>query len=86
MTRSVTHFIDADTYWTIVELVGYKPYQQAIGYLSSWSHGSDNYPEVAIYGCSDGELYANYIRSDGSRGYSIGAIWHPEDQRYSFHS
>ena len=86
MTRTVTHYIDADTYQTIVELVGYKPYQQAVGYLSSWSHGSGNYPEVAIYGCGDSELYAHYIKPDKTVGYVLGAVWHPDTQHYSFHS
>lgn len=86
MTRSVTLYIDADTYQDIVETAGYEAYNRAVGYLSSWALGADNYPEVAIYGCGDGELYAHYIRSDGTRGYTIGAIWHSEDQRYSFHS
>lgn len=86
MTRKVTQYIDADTYQTVIEQTGYAPYYKAIGYLSSWSLGSDLYPEVNIYACGDGELYAHYIKPDNTVGYTIGAVFHPEERRYSFHS
>lgn len=86
MTRKVTHYIDADTYQNVVEQTGYEAYYKAIGYLSSWSLGSDNYPEVALYACSDGELYAHYIKPDNTVGYVLGAVFHPDERRYSFHS
>jgi hypothetical protein len=86
MTRKVTQYIDADTYQNVVEQTGYEAYYKAIGYLSSWSLGSDNYPEVALYACGDGELYAHYIRPDNTVGYVLGAVWHPDERRYSFHS
>jgi hypothetical protein len=92
MSRKVTLYIDEATYTHLTERFGYQAYYNAVGYLSSWSHGSGNYPVVEIYGTSE-ELYAHYITADQNHskvGYTIAAIGHEAEDdnpaRFSFHS
>lgn len=57
----------------------------AIGYLSTGA--LDSYDSVNIYGDRDpGDLVASYQDANTGNHYVIGAIWHPTEGRYSFHS
>jgi len=61
----------------------WKPLWVAIGYLSTWS--AHAYPKVQIMRDGDGpDLFAHYLKEDGSIGYLIGAVWH--NTHYGFHS
>lgn len=64
---------------------GHLKLYEAIGYLSSWN---TNYPTVDIYRDNYGpyDLIAVYSNADGSRGYTIGAVWDVVACKYGFHS
>ena len=84
--RIVMIIIDPDTEHTLREEVGSKEYDAAIGYLSTWNL---SFPTVQIYCTGSGprsnpELLAIYSYPDGTRGYTIGAVWHGD--HFGFHS
>ena len=69
-----------------------KAFEDAIGYLASWAIGSDRERSVSIavsYTDRDAEITATYWSGEvlqGQCSYCISAIWHPDEQRFSFHS
>jgi len=81
-----------------VELVGFdneafdygnarKHVDDAVGYLSTWSFGSERYLNVSIWAATHHgrELTATYKDASGKTTYVIGAI-EREDGTFSFHS
>ena len=82
------HFADAETLADIAAITGDKELYQAIGYLTSWSVGSDRYKFCEVFGgVYDGnpELIATYRAEErGAITYQIGAVWH--EDHFGFHS
>lgn len=68
-----------------------KAAESAIGYLASWGNPKA-FPTVSITCCGDrgvmrgAEITAVYKGVDGAVGFVIGAIWHPDEGEFSFHS
>ena len=56
----------------------------AIGYLSCWS--ADSKPRCEIQPNRDGDMVAHYYNENGEHAYTIGAVWHEDEKRYSLHS
>ena len=73
------YFAD-DTLTNIAEITGNRELYIALGYLTTWSMGSDRYAVCEIIGgVYDGnpELVATYrAEEQGPITYQIGAIWH----------
>lgn len=61
-----------------------KVYFAAMGYLSWWS--SSKYPTVDVYDDKGGDMVAVFTADNGIDKYTIGAIYDPLAQKYSFHS
>ena len=62
----------------------YEATTQAIGYLSTW--GGPKYSKVYLFAMKD-EITATYFDTNPNRvAYCIGAIWHEDEKRFSFHS
>ena len=82
--RTIEILPDNDVVSIIAEKVGYSNLQAAVGYLSRWNL---NFPIVKIYMDSrDQGMEAAYFNADRTQRYVIGAVWHEDEQRYSFHS
>lgn len=60
-----------------------EAFASAFMYLSMWGLGS--YTEVNLIWLRDDEILAQYSMPNGST-YTIGAIWHSDEKRFSFHS
>lgn len=62
-----------------------REFLNAIAYLSLWSM---TYDDVEIYRDGKGYDLIAYYRRTGSagQGYTIGAIWRADENKYSFHS
>jgi uncharacterized Zn finger protein len=60
--------------------------QTAIGYLTMWS--VTTYDTVTIsFDAKRQELHAYYQQADNDKKrYVIGAVWHADEKRFSFHS
>lgn len=93
MRQIEIHFTDSERYDNF--RVGRDDKMQAaIGYLSTWCMNSYNRVSISLqFGreVGDAEFVAFYYREDdkGVRQpgqYTIGAIWHEDGQRFSFHS
>jgi hypothetical protein len=54
--------------------------EKAVGRLAMYS----NYPEVHIYNDGANDLVAVY--KDGERKFVIGAVWRPDEGKYTYHS
>lgn len=65
--------------------------EAAIGFLSSWGDAKA-FPTVSINCCGDrgvmrgAEITAVYKTPENAVGFVIGAIWHPDEGSFSFHS
>jgi hypothetical protein len=58
---------------------------RALGYLATWA--LSGYDQVSIYpDGNDNDLIAVYTSSTGEHKFVMGAIWHEDEGRYSFHS
>jgi len=56
---------------------------EALGYLSTWNM---TFPICNIYLDGKTDMIAVYRNADNTHGYTIGAIWHTDDNKYTFHS
>jgi hypothetical protein len=56
--------------------------EQAIGRLAMYS----NYPEVHIYNDGANDLVAVYKDDANERKFVIGAVWRPDEGKYTYHS
>lgn len=82
--RTVTLNIDQEKVFDVRER-HHEEFIQAVGYLVGWAF--DLYDTVSIVDDREpGDLAAYYANSENDKRYVIGAIWHPEEGRYSFHS
>ena len=82
--RTVTLNIDQEKVFDVRERCP-KEFSQALGYLAGWA--IDLYDTVSIVDDREpGDLAAYYTHSENDKRYVIGAVWHPEESRYSFHS
>lgn len=58
--------------------------QEAIGYLAIWNYSG--FSQVHIYPDGKQHIVAHYSNLRNERQYTIGAIYHDETGKYSFHS
>lgn len=64
------------------EEVGFKEFNNAIGYLSTWNM---TYPKVVIFiDSKELEIQASYRDENDQPKYFICGVW--QDDQYSFHS
>ena len=99
MERTITiHCYNEEEYGVIRQQTGSELFE-AIGYLANWN-SAEKFPYVHIR-CTKGtadndiELIASYwpyktaeeaASYTGRAGYVIGAIWRPDQRKFSFHS
>lgn len=81
--RTITLHLSATEKTLMAERVGSQELFKALGYLGTWNM---TFPHVDIYSDGETDLVASYKCADGSRGYTIGAIWNAAESRYGFHS
>lgn len=81
--RSVIIHLNAVELSNLRHHVGGENLFAAIGYLSTWNL---TFPLVNIYGDGQTDLVAVYLNADGSRGYTIGAVFGSHCGKYGFHS
>lgn len=62
----------------------YAATTQAIGYLSTW--GGAKFSSVHLFAKEDEIIATYYKHNPDIVEYVIGAVWHPEEKRFSFHS
>jgi hypothetical protein len=79
--RTVEINITPEQYEQALDTVGREAFQNAIGYLTTWSL---NHPRVVIYIEDECDLVAVYKDETNTTQYVIGAVWH--DDHYGFHS
>lgn len=79
--RTVTFFTDTDALHAFYEHTDVIQARTAVGYLTAWNL---SYPHVNIYHDGKTDLVANFLRADGTIGYTIGAVWNGE--AFGFHS
>jgi hypothetical protein len=83
--RTVAIYLDSEQVSKLSEAVGQQALYMALGYLSTWNQ---SFPHVDIYRDfhSEADMVAVYKNEDGSRGFTMGAIWNPTLATYTFHS
>lgn len=85
--RTVQHNYEPEGYQALVERTDHVEVLKALGHLSTW--GAAHYPAVTIFALSrdNDEMVACYYMDGASApSFTMGAVWRPDEKRFTFHS